>query len=127
MAPPLKRSRPTSQDLNLSHGTSGNKRRLGPIQADGTVEPSGRAGTNVSRQSSLGELARGVPACGSKPIATEGLDEASWDSWRLLFLEKMEPWQTTSNPRNAGTRRSFGSGPSGWCSKPMSRAVSASA
>ena len=55
------------------------------------------------------------------------LSEASWDSWRLLFLEKMEPWQTTNNPRNAGTRRSFGSGPSGWCSKPTSRAVSASA
>ena len=53
--------------------------------------------------------------------------EASWDSWRLLFLEKMEPWQTTNNPRNAGTRRSFGNGPSGWCSKPTSRAVSASA
>ena len=52
--------------------------------------------------------------------------EASWDSWRLLFLEKMEPWQTTNNPRNAGTRRSFGSGPSGWCLKPTSRAASAS-
>jgi hypothetical protein len=62
----------------------------------------------------------------SKYPAGEGC-EASWDSWRLLFLEKMEPVQTTNNPRNAGTRRSFGSGPSGWCSKPTSRAVSAAA
>jgi hypothetical protein len=33
---------------------------------------------------------------------------AYWDIWRLVFLETILPWQTTNNPRNADTGRSFG-------------------